>query len=82
LVESSATLNVLEYRRRSCITQPFSLRPIEKFVRATARPPLTRAPLCERQANQASFGLEAVGGYAGRAEYTNLGGSLTVFALP
>jgi len=27
-------------------------------------------------------GLGAVGGYAGLAEYTNLGGSLTVFALP
>ncbi|HML30372.1 MAG TPA: PQQ-dependent dehydrogenase, methanol/ethanol family, partial [Hyphomicrobium sp.] len=27
-------------------------------------------------------GLGAVGGYAGLSEYTNLGGSLTVFALP
>ena len=27
-------------------------------------------------------GLGAVGGYAGLKEYTNLGGSLTVFALP
>jgi hypothetical protein len=27
-------------------------------------------------------GLGAVGGYAGLAKYTSLGGSLTVFALP
>ena len=27
-------------------------------------------------------GLGAVGGYAGLKEYTNLGGSLTVFSLP
>jgi glucose dehydrogenase len=27
-------------------------------------------------------GLGAVGGYAGLKQYTNLGGSLTVFALP
>jgi hypothetical protein len=27
-------------------------------------------------------GLGAVGGYAGLAQYTSLGGTLTVFALP
>jgi PQQ-dependent dehydrogenase (methanol/ethanol family) len=39
-----------------------------------------KLPAAEKQVGTA--GLGAVGGYAGLAKYTSLGGSLTVFALP